>query len=94
MRLNTEGQLTTGEWCNDKDASGSALTVQWCAMGSVNGPWKYIAEQKQLYHTGLRKCLGLEPESGRPILRNCDNNNSYHKWVWKQIRPWWAKTQR
>ena len=72
MRLNTEGQLTTGEWCNDKDPSGSTLTVQWCTMGTVNGPWQYIAEQKQLYHTGLRKCLGLEPESGRPILRNCD----------------------
>lgn len=80
MRLNTEGQLTTGEWCNDKDPSGSTLTVQWCTMGTVNGPWQYIAEQKQLYHTGLRKCLGLEPESGRPILRNCDKVDIYQRY--------------
>ena len=33
MRLNTEGQLTSGEWCNDKDGSGTTLTVQWCQMG-------------------------------------------------------------
>lgn len=50
MRLNTKGQLTSGEWCNDKDGSGSSLTVQWCTMGSVNGPWKYIPEQKQMFH--------------------------------------------
>ena len=50
MRLNTKGQLTSGEWCNDKDGSGSSLTVQWCQMGTVNGPWKYIPEQKQMFH--------------------------------------------
>ena len=92
MRLNTEGQFTSGEWCNDKDSSGTGLTVQWCQNGSVDGPWRYIEEKKQMYHTSLRKCLALEPQSGRPILRTCDSNNAYHKWVWKMIRPYWAKS--
>ena len=76
MRLNTKGQLTTGEWCNDKDNSGQALTVQWCQMGTVNGPWQYDPQQKMMLHTGINKCLGLEPESGRPILRACDNHRT------------------
>ena len=76
MRLNNKGQLTTGEWCNDKDNSGQALTVQWCQMGTVNGPWHYDAQQKMMLHTGINKCLGLEPESGRPILRACDNHRT------------------
>ena len=59
MRLNTKGQLTSGEWCNDKDGSGNTLTVQWCQMGTVDGPWRYISEQKQMFHSGLKKCLGL-----------------------------------
>ena len=92
MRLNTEGQLTSGEWCNDKDNSGTGLSVQWCQMGTVDGPWRYIEDKKQMYHTGLRKCLGLEPQSGRPILRTCDSNNAYHKWFWKTIKPYWAKS--
>ena len=92
MRLNTEGQLTTGEWCNDKDGSGTTLTVQWCQMGTTDGPWKYIADKKQMYHTGLRKCLALEPESGRTILRPCDTNNAYHHWIWKETKPYWAKS--
>jgi len=92
MRLNTEGQLTSGEWCKDKDPSGTTLTIQWCQGGSTDGPWQYIEEKKQMYHTGLKKCMGLEPETGKPILRPCDKNNAYHKWVWKENRPYWAKS--
>jgi len=92
MRLNTEGQLTSGEWCNEKDPTGSGLTIQWCKQGSVTGPWKFIDDKKQMYHTGIKKCLGMEPESGKPILSPCDDNNAYHKWTWKENRPRWAKS--
>ena len=96
MRLNTEGQLTSGEWCNEKDPSGSGLTtgltIQWCEQGAVNGPWKFIEEKKQMYHTKSNKCLGMAPESGKPILSPCDDNNAYHKWTWKENRPRWAKS--
>ena len=60
-------------------------------IGTVDGPWHYISERKQMYHKGLKKCLGLEPETGKPILRPCDKNNAYHKWVWKENKPYWAK---
>lgn len=47
FRLNTEGQLTSGEWCTNVDGS-SVINVQWCAMGSVDGPWEYRPELKQV----------------------------------------------
>lgn len=92
FRLNTKGQLTSGEWCTDKDNSGNSISVQWCTMGSVDGPWEYKPEEKQMYHTQLQKCLSVEPESGKLILRRCDNNNAYHKWEWKENKPYWAKS--
>jgi hypothetical protein len=90
FRLNTEGQLTSGEWCTNVDSSGG-ITVQWCTMGTTDGPWEYRPEQKQMYHKTLGTCMALEPESSKPIMRPCDNNNSYHKWTWKEIKPYWAK---
>jgi hypothetical protein len=48
FRLNTEGQLTSGEWCTSVDASGS-INVQWCNMGTVDGPWEYRPELKQVW---------------------------------------------
>ncbi len=48
----------------------------------------------QMYHRKEGKCLALEPESSRPILRPCDDNNSYHKWTWKEIEPYWAKNKK
>ena len=49
FRLNVEGQLTSGEWCANVDASG-AINVQWCTMGSTDGPWEYRPEKKQVKH--------------------------------------------
>lgn len=47
FRLNVEGQLTSGEWCGNVDNS-AAINVQWCNMGSVDGPWEYRPELKQV----------------------------------------------
>lgn len=93
FRLNTEGQLTSGEWCTDLDNSGSSITVQWCRPGDNSGPWEYREEEGQLYHRKKGMCLALEPETSKPIVRPCDKNNSYHKWAWKIIQPYWAKNK-
>jgi hypothetical protein len=47
FRLNTKGQLTSGEWCANADSAGD-VTVQWCAMGTVDGPWEYKPDLKQV----------------------------------------------
>ncbi len=47
-----------------------------------------------MYHKKKRQCLALEPESARPIMRPCDKNNAYHKWVWNEIKPYWAKNKK
>merc|ERR1711902_223020 len=90
FRLNTEGQLTSGEWCTDVNAN-KQITVNWCKAGFNGGPWEFQEKEQQLYHKRLKMCLALEPESMRPIVRPCDKNNSYHKWSWKTITPYWAK---
>lgn len=92
MRLNTEGQFTSGEWCNNKDSSGTNLTVQWCQLGTVNGPWEYIEEKKQMFHSVLKKCLGQEPRDYKAILSLCDDDNAYQRWVWRENKPWWERS--
>ena len=58
FRLNTEGQLTSGEWCANADASG-AVTVQWCAMGTTDGPWEFKPDLKQVGFTQEMQMLNL-----------------------------------
>ena len=89
-KLNTEGQLTSGEWCTDY--TGTALQVQWCKVGSTDGPWKYLDDTKQLYHQKHQQCLGLSPDNQRPIVRKCDSNNLYQKWEFKEISPYWKRS--
>ena len=55
-RLNTEGQLASGEWCTDLN-NDQVITVQWCDQGTVNGPWEYKRSTKQLFHRKASKCL-------------------------------------
>ena len=59
FRLNTEGQLTSGEWCTNADSYGSAILVAWCTPGSTDGPWEFrrgdqgSENQGQLFHTKI-----------------------------------------
>jgi len=93
LRLNTQGQLTSGEWCIKADR-GDQVTIAWCEQGSTSGPWEYRDDSQQLFNNKVQRCLALHPESGQLILRECDNANSYHKWEWKTITPYWAKKKR
>ena len=47
----------------------------------------------QMYHTKKNQCLAMEPESARLYVRPCDKNNAYHKWTWKETKPYWAKNK-
>jgi len=93
FRLNTEGQLSSGEWCALADRADS-VTISWCPAGRNDGPWEYRETTKQIYHSKQGKCLSVHPESRDLILRDCDNNNEYHSWSWKEITPHWAKNRK
>jgi polypeptide N-acetylgalactosaminyltransferase len=92
FRLNTEGQLTSGEWCL-KAERGDRVTVAWCEMGTTDGPWEYMDESKQLRHRDAKTCLSVHPESQKLIMRECNDNNTYHKWTWNKVTPYWAKNK-
>ena len=50
FRLNTEGQLTSGEWCTDLDHQGD-IVVKWCNPGDNSGPWEYRKEEQQVINS-------------------------------------------
>ncbi|CAB4061456.1 GALNT [Lepeophtheirus salmonis] len=89
FRLNTEGQLTSGEWCQTADSSGS-VSIQWCSFGSVSGPWEFKENLRQIYHRTYKMCLALLPDSNSLVLRSCDKDNSHQKWSIKTLKPYWS----
>lgn len=89
-RLNTKGQLTSGEWCTNTER-GQGIHVQWCAHGATDGPWSYKEDTKQMVHSTSGGCMALSPDTQQPIMSKCDKNNAYQKWTWKTITPYWAK---
>ena len=62
FRLNTQGQLSSGEWCASGDKSDS-VTISWCPSGRNDGPWQYREDTKQIFHTKMNKCLAVHPDS-------------------------------
>jgi len=93
FRLNTEGQLTSGEWCIKADRN-NVISISWCDTGKTDGPWEYMVDKQQMFHSKNKRCLALHPESSTLIMRECDHNNSYHKWEWREITPQWAKKKK
>eukprot|EP00088_Acartia_fossae_P003437 TRINITY_DN11449_c0_g1_i1.p1 TRINITY_DN11449_c0_g1~~TRINITY_DN11449_c0_g1_i1.p1 ORF type:complete len:607 (+),score=117.67 TRINITY_DN11449_c0_g1_i1:29-1849(+) len=90
IRLNTQGQMTSGEWCLHAEGKDK-IVVAWCKAGSVDGNWQYEEESRHMKHTRLNKCLGIHPENQQLILRDCNENNTYFKWTWKTLTPHWMK---
>ena len=90
MLYNTMGQLSNGEWCIKADGGGQ-VTIAWCEMGQVSGPWRYNTETRQMVHSQHDKCLAVHPETRQLGLLPCDGQNLYHKWDWGEITPHWAK---
>jgi len=90
MLLNTKGQLSNGEWCI-KYENADRITIAWCEMGVVDGPWRYDSETQHVVNTDHNKCLAVHPERRALVLLPCDKQNLYHKWNWSVITPYWAK---
>ena len=59
----------------------------------VDGEWRYKEEEQHMVDTSTNKCLALHPESSELVMRECDGNNSYHKWSWRTIKPSWVDNQ-
>lgn len=83
FRLNARGQLGVGERCID--ATRNSMTLIYCKLGTVDGPWSYDPVTKQLKHKKYL-CLEHTAESGAVHLNRCTDADE-QKWVWKEMRP-------
>jgi polypeptide N-acetylgalactosaminyltransferase len=72
------------------DADGRVIKLLFCRLGSVDGPWKYDADSKSMFHTKFKKCLAVHPHTGELNLSPCAPINEYQKWTFKEIIPSWA----
>ena len=54
FRLNTEGQLSSGEWCVAGDRADN-INIAWCPQGSNAGPWQYREDTSHLLNTTFTK---------------------------------------
>lgn len=88
MRLNSAGQLSTGERCIDGDEHGIQLVV--CKLGTVDGPWKYDEKTLMLHHSADNKCMALHPGTKKLSLQACDVKSAYQQWNFYEIKPVWA----
>lgn len=83
FRLNQKGQLGVGERC--VDATKKSMTLIYCKLGTVDGPWSYDQQTQQLKHSN-RLCLEHTDDSGAVHLSRCTDADN-QKWVWKETRP-------
>ena len=94
FRLNTQGQLTSGEWCMMSDRREEGVTISYCDLGSVDGPWVYKTDAQQVYNTVLKRCLTVHPETEKLLLSKCDRSSPHHRWQWGEITPHWAEEEK
>ena len=50
-------------------------------------------ETHQMYHKDLDRCLAVHPENQSLLTRDCNDNDLFQKWAWKELKPYWAKKQ-
>ena len=82
FRLNEAGQLGVGERCIE--ATTSSMTLAYCKLGKVDGPWSYDKDTSELKNKG--KCLQFNDDVGAVHLAPC-NQEDNQKWVFKRIKP-------
>ena len=95
FRLNVQGQLATGEWCIyvplplDGSARKAHLALTRCPAGTVDGPWVYNEQTKQLKNIKEEKCVALDRPTNKLVMDVCDKDNRNNQWTIKEIRPKW-----
>lgn len=84
LRLNAEGQIGVGERCIT--SQNDRLTLSYCKLGTVDGPWTYENATHRLRHKLTDKCLEYESAIGKLRMKTCGNSDE-QKFTWKTIRP-------
>lgn len=84
LRLNEKGQIGVGERC--VNSSGGKLTLIFCKLGTVDGPWEFEIEEERLRHKNLDKCLTFDREDEQLKMASCGDDIT-QKFMWKNIRP-------
>ena len=84
FRLNEKGQLGVGERCID--VKNGVMTLIYCKLGTVDGPWEYDDETRHLKHVKLDQCLEYLSDEGSLTMSEC-NGDETQQWQWKTIKP-------
>ncbi|KAK2708517.1 hypothetical protein QYM36_014203 [Artemia franciscana] len=85
IKLNTKGQLSTGERCIVGDNKGVQLVP--CELGTVDGPWQYNEENNLMYHTKLGKCLAVHKHNKKLKMLPCIAKSNSFKWIFRSFEP-------
>uniref|UniRef100_A0A914W944 Ricin B lectin domain-containing protein n=1 Tax=Plectus sambesii TaxID=2011161 RepID=A0A914W944_9BILA len=78
-----EGQMASGEWCITP--VGNRLQTGHCQKGTVDGPWEYRDDTKQLAEKRTDRCMTPDVTGNKLTLQPCDPNNNLQKWTWREI---------
>ncbi|CAG2182105.1 unnamed protein product, partial [Oppiella nova] len=85
FRLNQKGQLGLGERC--VDANRDKMTLIYCKLGTVDGPWSYDKDTQQMKYKRKSLCLAWEGDQGKVHLTECRTGDRSQRWNWKQLQP-------
>lgn len=95
FRLNTQGQLSSGEWCVEyhqtKDHTESQFIMSWCKPGATDGTWSF--DEANGFLKNGDKCVVVHPKSLKLVAATCDKNNNHHRWMFRNIKPRWRKNE-
>ncbi|VDN06396.1 unnamed protein product [Thelazia callipaeda] len=83
IRLNTEGQLTQGEWCITP--KNEYLITGHCIKGTVNGPFVYDEESKQIRVGDLCITVAEATSIQSLLMKKCNPKNELQRWHWREI---------
>ena len=97
-RLNTMGQLASGEWCvryqKASNEMENELSMEWCPSGTPSGPWKLDVSTGLFKHSGLNLCVIVNALTQKLNMAKCDKNKENHKWRFQEIKPHWVESQK
>ena len=94
-RLNTQGQLASGEWCVKYKAatqeSENELAMEWCPTGNVSGEWEFDKRKGFFVHKSTKLCLTIDQKTLKLKLAKCNRSSKFHRWSFTEVTPHWAR---
>lgn len=85
FRLNTQGEISSGEHCfvSDKNIVKKKFCLDYQGVWNPVGEWEYDTENQTIRSSKEKTCLTT---NGRDLtLESCDTSNKNQKWEWKEI---------